>query len=63
MVQIRTTWFLRLHEVEGHAGIAITFFPNATDDQRQELKRSVKASPFVYRVLENTTPESIKTLK
>ena len=55
--------FLRLREFEGHDGIAITFFPNATDEQRQNLKRSIKASPIVYRVLENTAPDSVKTLE
>ena len=54
---------LRLRAVEGHEGIAITFFPNAPEEQRQELIRSIKASPLVYRVLENTSPDSVKTLK
>ena len=55
--------FLSLRRLEGHDGIAITFFPNATDEQRRELKRSIKASPLVFRVLENTTPNSVKTLE
>jgi hypothetical protein len=55
--------FLRLRAVEGHEGIALTFFPNASDEQRQELMKSIKASPIVYKVLENTTPDSVKTLK
>lgn len=55
--------FLRIRAVEGHKGIAITFFPSATYEQRQELITSIKASPLVYRVLENTTPDSVKTLE
>jgi hypothetical protein len=55
--------FLRLRAVEGHDGIAITFFPNASEQQREELKRSIKESLLVYRVLENTTPDSVKTLE
>jgi hypothetical protein len=54
---------LALRAVEGHEGIALTFFPNASQEQREELLRSIKASPLVYRVLENTTPDSVKTLK
>lgn len=54
---------LRIPTVEEHQGIAITFFPNATKEQREELMRSIKASPLVYRVLENTAPDSVKTLK
>ena len=54
---------LRLRPVEGHEGIALTFFPNASKEQREELLRSIKASPLVYRVLENTTPVSVTTLK
>ena len=54
---------LALRPVEGHEGIALTFFPNASKEQREELLRSIKASPLVYRVLENTTPDSVTTLK
>ena len=54
---------LALRPVEGHAGIALTFFPNASKEQREEWVRSIKASPLVYRVLENTTPDSVTTLK
>ncbi len=54
---------LRIRDVEGHPGIAITFFANATDKQRHDLFKSIKASPQVYKVLENTTPDSVKTLK
>jgi len=54
--------FLRLRAVEGHDGIAITFFPNATKEQREELTKAINASPLVYRVLKNTAPDSVKTL-
>ena len=54
---------LRLRPVDGHEGIALTFFPNASKEQREELLRSIKASPLVYRVLENTAPDSVTTLK
>src|SRR2546423_14309393 len=56
--------FLRIYPpVQGHEGIAITFFPNATDDQRQNLKKAVETSPVVYKVLENISPADVKNLK
>lgn len=54
---------LTLRAVEGHEGIAVTFFPDATNEQRQELMRAIKASKLVYKVLENVAPDSIKTLE
>jgi hypothetical protein len=53
---------LAIRAVEGHEGIAVTFFPNATDEQRQELMRAIKESRLVYKVLENVAPDNIKTL-
>jgi hypothetical protein len=54
---------LKLRAVEGHEGIAVTFFPYATNEQRQDLMRAIKESQLVYKVLENVAPDSIKTLK
>jgi hypothetical protein len=54
---------LRLRAVEGHEGIAVTFFPEATNEQRQDLMKAIKESQLVYKVLENVAPDSIKTLK
>jgi hypothetical protein len=42
--------------VEGHEGFAITFFPDATREQRAELMRAVKQSPVVYKILETERP-------
>lgn len=53
---------LRVRAVQGHEGIAITFFPNATDEQRQNLRDAVNASPVVYKVLENVSPADVKAL-
>lgn len=50
---------LRLSEVQGHEGVAVTFFPAATTDQREALKRAIKASPFVYKVLEDKVPADV----
>ena len=54
--------FLRLSSVQGHEAIAITFFPSATPEQRATLIRDVKASPVVYKVLEDVVPADIKKL-
>jgi len=57
---VRTLLVIRA--VEGHEGIAVTFFPSATNEQRQELMGAIKASPLVYKVLTNAEPASIRTL-
>ena len=54
--------FLRASSVDGHEAIAITFFPNATAQQRESLIRDVKASPLVYKVLEDVAPDEVKKL-
>ena len=55
--------FLRVPAVEGHEGIALTFFTNAPVEQRQQLVTRAKTSPGVYRVFENTAPDSVITLR
>src|SRR5258708_37288734 len=52
--------FLRLSAVEGHEAIAITFFPNASAEQREKLKSCVTASPLVYKGLENVAQLDFK---
>jgi hypothetical protein len=53
---------LRLSEVQGHEGVAVTFFPAATKEQRENLKRSVQSSSLVYKILENAVPANVKRL-
>jgi hypothetical protein len=48
--------------VEGHDATALTFSADATAAQREEITRAVKASPIVYRVLENVAPADVKRL-
>ena len=48
--------------VQGHEGISLSFFPNATQAQRDDLEREVTSSPIVYRVLKNTAPIKVKKL-
>ena len=54
---------LAIGPVEGHKGYAITFFPNATRDQREELMRAVRQSRVVYKILEKKAPDSVHTLR
>lgn len=54
---------LRLLPVQEHEGIAVTFFPNATPAQREEIKARVKSSPLVYKVFEDVIPQDIKSLE
>src|SRR5437660_4096307 len=53
---------LRLAAVQGHEAVAIGFFPNATQAERDDIKSRVRASPVVYKVLENVVPQNIKKL-
>ncbi len=41
---------------------AITFFPSATKEQCEDLKRAVESSPVVYKVLENLAPTHVKKI-
>ena len=54
--------FTRIHPVDGHEGIAISFFPNATNEERETIKRDIRSSPLVYRVLENVAPADVKKI-
>lgn len=51
-----------LVSTQGHEGYALTFFPNATEEQRRSLRDAIKASPLVYKVFENVSPADIKIL-
>ena len=53
---------LRVGPVQGHEGIAITFFADATSEQRERLMAEVKASPLVYKVLEGVAPDDVKKI-
>ena len=53
----------RVASVEGHEGIAIILFSNASESERTELRRGIDASPIVFTVLEDIAPIGVKTLK
>jgi hypothetical protein len=48
--------------VEDHEGVAINFFTNATEAQREQLKSNINASPVVFKALENVAPADVKNL-
>jgi hypothetical protein len=48
--------------VEGHEGVAVNFLANASEAQREEIKREVNSSPIVFKVLENVAPLDVKKL-
>jgi hypothetical protein len=46
--------------VQGHEGVATSFFQDATNEEREEIIRAVRASPIVYKVLEDVAPADVK---
>ncbi len=54
--------FSRIHPVQGHEGIAISFFPYATNNERDAVTRDIKSSAIVYKTLENVAPADVKKL-
>ena len=48
--------------VEGHEGVSVSFRGNATEAQREQIKRAVSASSIVFKVLENVAPANVKKL-
>ena len=49
--------------VQGHEGIAMSFLPDATNEEREKIKRAVRESPVVYKVLENVAPADVKDIE
>ena len=48
--------------IDGHQGYAVTFFPEATEEQRKYVRSRVDASPIVYKVIENVAPTNIEKI-
>lgn len=44
----------------GYEGFGITFRPNATKEQREDIKKRLEESPIVYKVFENVVPNEVK---
>jgi len=47
--------------VQQHVGYAVTFFANATAEQRSQVKADMRASPAVLKVFENIAPQDIES--
>lgn len=47
----------------GYDGVGITFSTDATQEQREKLKKAIKESPIVYKVYENVIPNEINDLR
>lgn len=46
----------------GYQGSGITFRQNATEEQREDIKKRLEESPIVYKVYENVVPNEINDL-
>jgi hypothetical protein len=54
--------FSRIRPVQGHEGVAISFFSYATNEERETVTHNIKASTIVYKVLENVAPAEVKKI-
>jgi len=46
----------------GYEGYAVEFYPNATPEQHEKLRKAIEESKIVYRIYENVVPNEIKDL-
>ena len=53
--------YLRLAQANGHEGIALTFFDNASADKVNAYLTTIRADSRVEKVFLNTSPSSIRT--
>lgn len=52
----------RIKSVQEHEGVAMSFFPDATDEHREMVTRDIRSSPLVYKILENVAPADVTKL-
>jgi hypothetical protein len=52
----------RVAPVQGHEGISMSFFPDATKEEREEVIHDITSSPIVYKVLRDIAPADVKKL-
>ena len=48
--------------ISDHKSIGVDFWPDANKEQQDLIINDVKASPLVYKVIENIVPSSVKTV-
>ena len=46
----------------GYEGFGITFRPDATQEQREDIKKLLVESPIVYKIYDNVVPNEIQDL-
>jgi hypothetical protein len=46
----------------GYEGFGITFRPEATKEQREDINKRIKESPIIYKIYENVVPNQINNL-
>ena len=49
--------------VQGHEAIAVSFFPSATNEKREAIKRDIRSAPIVYKILENIAPADVRKIE
>jgi hypothetical protein len=53
----------RIEAVQGHEGISVSFFPNASQAQRDSVENDLRSSPLVYKVLKDIAPADVKKIE
>jgi hypothetical protein len=53
----------RIDAVQGHEGISVSFFPNASQAQRDSVEKEVRSSLLVYKVLKDIAPADVKKVE
>lgn len=53
----------RIDAVQGHEGVSVSFFPNASQAQKEAVEKDVRSSPIVYRVLKDIAPVDVKSIE
>ncbi len=51
---------LRVFPIDGYEAVAVKFFPDATQTEREGIRSKVRASPIVHKVMEHVVPQDIK---
>jgi hypothetical protein len=53
----------RIDAVQGHEGVSVSFFPNASQAQKEALEKEVRSSPIVYKVLKDIAPADVRKIE
>lgn len=51
---------LKVPPIEGHQALTVQFHDDATQAQKEEIKKRIKDSPLVFRVFEDIAPTEVK---